>query len=159
MKKTVLIPLLVAVAVSCGKKEIPADPLEENNLTVENTETTGHNHPETMPVAENTPITNAVLAQSHYDFGKIKKGEKVSHTYEITNTGEQPLIIAKVEPECGCTAPEFTKDPIMPGEKGNVVLSFDSSSFEGMINKSAKVFANVENAPINLSFSAQVQTQ
>ena len=103
------------------------------------------------------PLTTIALAQSNYDFGTIKKGSKVNHVYEITNTGKNPLIISEVKPGCGCTAPEFTKEPIMPGKKGKITLSFDSSSFDGAVSKYADVFANVEKAPIKLTFVANVQ--
>lgn len=104
------------------------------------------------------PTTSIALSESNFDFGKIKKGDKVNHVYEITNTGKNPLVISEVKPGCGCTAPEFTKDPILPGKKGQITLSFDSSSFDaGMVNKYADVFANVEKAPIKLTFTANIQ--
>ncbi|WP_262149348.1 DUF1573 domain-containing protein [Chryseobacterium foetidum] len=106
----------------------------------------------------NQPTTSVALSESNFDFGKIKKGDKVNHVYEITNTGKNPLVISEVKPGCGCTAPEFTKDPILPGKKGQITLSFDSSSFDaGMVNKYADVFANVEKAPIKLTFTANIQ--
>lgn len=109
------------------------------------------------PAVSNQPLTTIALSQSSYDFGNIKKGDKVSHVYEITNTGKNPLVISEVKPGCGCTAPEFTKDPILPGKKGKITLSFDSSSFDGAVQKYADVFANVENAPIKLTFNANIQ--
>jgi len=111
----------------------------------------------TAPVVSNQPLTTVALAESNFDFGNIKKGEKVNHVYEITNTGKNPLVISEVKPGCGCTAPEFTKDPILPGKKGKITLSFDSSSFDGAIQKYADVFANVEKSPIKLTFNANVQ--
>lgn len=103
------------------------------------------------------PLTSVALKESSFDFGNIKKGDKVEHVYEITNTGNNPLIISEVKPACGCTAPDFTKDPIMPGKKGKVTLHFDSSNFEGNVQKYADVFANVDNAPIKLTFTANIQ--
>ena len=75
----------------------------------------------------------------------------------MTNTGTNPLIISEVKPGCGCTAPDFTKDPIMPGKKGKITLSFDSTNFDGSVQKYADVFANVENAPVKLTFNANIQ--
>lgn len=109
------------------------------------------------PAKSNAPLTTIVLAQSNYDFGDIKKGDKVQHDYEITNTGTNPLIISEVKPGCGCTAPDYTKEPIMPGKKGKITLSFDSSSFENNVEKFADVYANVEKAPIKLTFTANVK--
>lgn len=112
---------------------------------------------ETAAPVSNEPSTSVALSENSFDFGKIKKGDKVEHVYEITNTGKNPLIISEVKPGCGCTAPDFTKEPIMPGKKGKVTLHFDSSSFDGNVQKYADVFANVEKAPIRLTFTANIQ--
>lgn len=110
-----------------------------------------------LKTAKSKPITTVAISQNHHDFGKITKGDKVQHTYEFTNTGKNPLIISAVKPGCGCTAPDYTKEPVMPGEKGEVTLSFDSANFDGLVNKEASVYANVDKAPIVLTFSADIQ--
>lgn len=110
----------------------------------------------TAPVS-NQPLTTVALSENNFDFGNIKKGDKVEHVYEITNTGKNPLVISEVKPGCGCTAPDFTKDPILPGKKGKITLHFDSSSFDGNVQKYADVFANVDKAPIKLTFTANIQ--
>lgn len=107
--------------------------------------------------ASTSPTTTIAFSESDFKFGKIKKGDKVEHVYEVTNTGTNPLVISEVKPACGCTVPDYTKDPILPGQKGKITLKFDSSSFDGMVNKQAEVFANVEKSPIVLSFSAEIQ--
>lgn len=141
MKKSILVLAMASlVAVACQKKE----------ETITQT-------PQVEEVIEKTAITSLALSENHHNFGAIKKGETVQHTYEITNTGDNPLVISDVKPACGCTAPEFTKDPILPGQKGKIVLSFDSTNFDGLVNKQASVYANVEQSPIMLTFSAEVQ--
>lgn len=109
------------------------------------------------PVQSNQPSTTIALSESNFDFGNIKKGDKVEHVYEITNTGNNPLVISEVKPACGCTAPDFTKDPILPGKKGKITLHFDSSNFDGNVQKYADVYANVEKSPIKLTFTANIQ--
>ncbi|MBL1219316.1 DUF1573 domain-containing protein [Chryseobacterium sp. L7] len=111
----------------------------------------------TAAPVSNQPLTSVALSESNFDFGNIKKGDKVEHIYEITNTGKNPLVISEVKPGCGCTAPDFTKDPILPGKKGKITLHFDSSSFDGNVQKYADVFANVDKAPIKLTFTANIQ--
>lgn len=105
----------------------------------------------------NQPSTTIALSESNFDFGNIKKGDKVEHVYEVTNTGTNPLVISEVKPGCGCTAPDFTKDPILPGKKGKITLHFDSSNFDGNVSKFADVYANVEKAPVKLTFTANIQ--
>lgn len=171
MKKTLSIIALSIIGfglVSCKKEE---------NKTAENSAVAGvdsTNAPSTdstvapvtpaavggevaAPVKSNQPTTTIALSESNFDFGNIKKGSKVNHVYEVTNTGTNPLIISEVKPGCGCTAPDFTKEPIMPGKKGKITLSFDSANFDGAVNKYADVFANVEKAPVKLTFNANVQ--
>lgn len=111
-----------------------------------------------MATAETaSPMTTVALSESSFDFGKMKKGEHKEHTYEITNTGVNPLVISEVKPGCGCTVPDYTKEPILPGKKGKVTLKFDSSSFDGMQIKQAEIYANVEKSPMVISFSADIQ--
>lgn len=117
----------------------------------------GETTPVTPAPVSNEPSTSIALSENNFDFGKIKKGDKVEHVYEVTNTGKNPLVISEVKPGCGCTAPDFTKEPIMPGKKGKITLHFDSSNFDGNVQKYADVFANVEKAPIKLTFTANIQ--
>lgn len=144
MKKSILIPMVLLLGLaSCKKDQTP----EQLTTTAET---------EAQVAAPAGPLTSLALSEAHWDFKDVKKGESVDHVYEVTNTGDNPLIISEVVPGCGCTAPEFTKEPILPGEKGQVMLRFDSSSFEGFQNKQAQVFANVENSPVIISFTANV---
>ncbi|AYO56830.1 hypothetical protein CO230_00970 [Chryseobacterium sp. 6424] len=155
MKKLVKVfPLIAALALVSCKKDQSADQLVAQQ---DSTGTTTAAVVETPAAPVSGPLTTAALSESSYSFGKIKKGDQVEHVYEITNTGENPLIISEVKPACGCTAPDYTKDPIMPGQKGTITLKFDSASFDGMVSKQAEVFANVEKSPIVISFTADIQ--
>lgn len=101
--------------------------------------------------------TTLALSEPEFDFGKIKKGDKVEHIYEVTNTGKNPLVISSVHPTCGCTVPDYTKDPILPGQKGKITLKFNSENFDGVVHKTAEVYANVAQVPIELTFTADIQ--
>ncbi|KAF5276567.1 hypothetical protein FQR65_LT16274 [Abscondita terminalis] len=99
-----------------------------------------------LPSKKNSD-NNPGISEQNFDFGDVKKGDHVEHTYTVTNTGDQPLVISAVKPGCGCTAPDYTKVPILPGQKGKVTLNFDSGSFEGLQNKYAEVYTNTEKSP------------
>lgn len=158
MKKTFLIGAMAAIVLASCKKNEQADPIvTDNTTTLQTPAGAPPTQEELVKKSQNKPLTNAAVSENHFDFGKIKKGEKVQHVYEITNTGSNPLVISEVVPGCGCTAPSFTKEPILPGKKGQITLSFDSSSFDGLVNKEASVYANVEKSPIVLTFSANIQ--
>lgn len=77
-----------------------------------------------------------------YDFGTVKDGEKVVHVYEFKNVGDQPLQILKAEASCGCTTPEWTKTPILPGKTGNIKVTFNSEGRVGPANKDISIQSN-----------------
>jgi hypothetical protein len=62
-----------------------------------------------------------------WDFGTITDGEVVEHTFRFTNTGTNDLIISNASASCGCTIPEWPKEPIAPGEKGEIKVEFNSN--------------------------------
>ncbi|MBC7555446.1 MAG: DUF1573 domain-containing protein [Chryseobacterium sp.] len=138
---------------SCEKKSQPADQLHIDTMAV------GPVNPTDALIkeAQSKPLTNIAISEDTYDFGVIKKGDVKSHTYEVSNTGTNPLIISEVKPGCGCTVPEFTKDPILPGKKGKITLKFSSENFDGVVHKTADVYANVKKAPFTINFTANIK--
>ncbi|MBI3218458.1 MAG: DUF1573 domain-containing protein [Bacteroidetes bacterium] len=92
-----------------------------------------------------------------FEFGDIYKGDKVQHTYKFTNTGTLPLIITNVEVTCGCTIPKgWPRDPIMPGNRGELQVQFDSSGKFGRQNKVVTVVSNSRYGNSQITFSANV---
>ncbi len=154
-----LLPLLATMALVSCKKDQTADQLiVEENVEATAAPEASASAPEAVAVAAAAgPATTVALSESNFSFGKIKKGDKVEHVYEVTNTGTNPLVISEVKPACGCTVPDYTKEPILPGQKGKITLKFDSASFDGLVSKQAEVYANVEKSPIVISFSADIQ--
>ncbi len=70
--------------------------------------------------------TTVVFAESTFNFGELKDGEKVTHKYTFTNTGDQPYIISNAKGSCGCTVPQWPRQAIAPGESGEIVVTFNS---------------------------------
>lgn len=92
-----------------------------------------------------------------FDFGDIYQGEKVEHTFKFVNTGKQPLVLTNVQVTCGCTTPKgWPRDPIMPGDKAEIVVQFDSSNKIGRQNKVVTVVSNAVEGNSRISFSANV---
>lgn len=78
-----------------------------------------------------------------HEFGDIVQGEKIEHTFKFTNTGTTALVITNVEVTCGCTVPKgWPRDPIMPGEKGEITVAFNSAGKIGRQNKVVTVTSN-----------------
>ncbi|WP_425482547.1 DUF1573 domain-containing protein, partial [Fulvivirga aurantia] len=65
--------------------------------------------------------------EEKHDFGDIHQGDKVEHVFQFENTGNEPLIITNVQTTCGCTAPEWPKDPVAPGQTGKIKVVFNSA--------------------------------
>lgn len=102
------------------------------------------------------PLPTLNFERTDYDFGTIKEGQKVNYTYKFTNTGEAPLIIQSVQPSCGCTAPDWSKEPVPVGGTGFVKVEFDSNGKTGMQNKMVTVTANTWPKQLKLNFKAMV---
>ncbi len=99
------------------------------------------------PVSASKPedtvnVAKMTFDEDTYDFGQVKAGEKVMHIYNFTNTGKAPLLITSARSTCGCTVPEWPKDPIPPGGKGELKVVFNSEGKHGQQNKPVTVLAN-----------------
>jgi len=78
------------------------------------------------PAAPVGPLTSLVFAEDTYDFGEVMEGEKVVHVYKFENTGKEPLVISNAKGSCGCTVPEWPREPIPVGGSGSIRVQFDS---------------------------------
>lgn len=103
------------------------------------------------------PKTTMKLIDSLHDFGKIQEGDKVRFSYGIENTGNEPLFIANIAVECGCTAPDFPEEPVLPGRKTYVTLEFNSAGKGGKVLKKAHIIANTDPSRTPIAFTADVQ--
>lgn len=79
--------------------------------------------------------------ESH-DFGEIAQGEKVSYSFKFTNSGKSDLVISSAKGSCGCTVPEYSKDPVPPGGSGKIDVVFDSKGKSGGQNKKVTIVSN-----------------
>lgn len=91
-----------------------------------------------------------------YDFGTLNEGEKASYDFHFTNLGKADLKLTSVGTSCGCTASEYSTDPIKPGETGKIHVTFDSSHKRGMQHKQVTIRANTVPEFTVLDIYAQV---
>ena len=87
------------------------------------------------------PVEIVKLKEMNFDFGKIPQGRAVHHQFEITNTGKEPLKIENVQTSCGCTTPEWTRDPVTPGSTTTIKVGYNAAA-EGPFSKSISVIYN-----------------
>lgn len=75
------------------------------------------------------------------DYGTVKANSDGNKVFTFTNTGDKPLIISNVQPGCGCTASDWTKEPILPGKKGEVKVHYNTANLNAF-KKTIDVFSN-----------------
>lgn len=105
-------------------------------------------------VSDDGPVFS--FTETEHDFEDITQGETVEHVFKFSNSGNSPLIVNNVLTTCGCTAPEWPKNPIAPGEEGEIKVRFNSSGKIGRQNKIITIQSNVEGGTTRLKIIAMV---
>lgn len=78
-----------------------------------------------------------------HDFKQIKQDEVVSYVFKFKNTGDQPLVISDIKIPCGCTTPEYSKNPVMPGQESEVKVTFNPvGQPKGEFRKTLVIYSN-----------------
>lgn len=90
-----------------------------------------------------------------HSFGQIEWKHPVTVQYTITNTGDQPLVLTEVEPDCACSVAQWTQTPIAPGAKGTINVTFDAEAL-GHFQKSVAIYSNAEPHLVYLKFNGEV---
>ena len=104
------------------------------------------------------PLSKARIefTEKQHDFGDLVQGESVTYKFAFQNSGTEPLMILNVQTTCGCTAPEWPKKPIPPGESGEIVVTFNSAKKMGRVNKIITVYTNGEKPEEKLKIVSNV---
>ncbi|BDD05439.1 DUF1573 domain-containing protein [Aureibacter tunicatorum] len=103
---------------------------------------------------ENAPRFN--FEEDIYDFGTVDAGDIVEHVFKFTNTGKEPLIIQNASASCGCTVPEYSKEPIAPGADGKITVKFNSKNRRGVQSKTVTITANTVPKVTKLKIKGEV---
>lgn len=104
------------------------------------------------------PATAATISfeENSFDFGTLEEGDKVEHVFKFTNTSDNPLTITNARGSCGCTVPEWPREPIAPGEGGEIKVKFDSKGKKGKQSKTVTITANTDPVNTMLTISSDV---
>jgi hypothetical protein len=136
----------VVLAQTTPNPNTPAK-TEENKVVYTIPQTPQVNPPEVL-----------VLKETAHDFGQIPQGKPVYHFFEVSNSGKEPMVITNVQTSCGCTTPEWSKDPVPPGATAKIKVGYNAAAeghFEKYItiyynqnlNKQVKISGNVWKGP------------
>jgi hypothetical protein len=107
------------------------------------------------------PVTNSLMKweSDTHDFGDIEKGKPVTFEFSFVNTTKETILLTNVKPSCGCTAANYTKTPIKPGEKGTVEATYNAAA-PGNFHKTITVTTNEEgSAPKVLIIKGSVKNE
>ena len=98
----------------------------------------------------------SLIGEEIHDFGVVTEGDTVEHIFRFVNKGEYPLIINNVQTSCGCTAPEWPRNPISSGEESSIRVRFDTHAKVGPQVKTIVVMANTKEGASNLKIQGIV---
>jgi len=109
--------------------------------------------------SEATSGPEITFQEDRFAFGDIHQGDIVEHIFTFENTGNEVLIITNVQTTCGCTAPEWPRDPIAPGQSGDLRVVFNSTGKMGRQNKVITVVSNSVNPMSKVSIETNILPQ
>lgn len=96
-----------------------------------------------------------VFNNLEYDYGTIEQGSDGQSEFIFTNKGSIPLVLSNVRASCGCTVPQWTREPVAPGEKGTIKVKYNTN-ISGAFNKSIVVNSNAVNHTVSLRIKGKV---
>ena len=105
----------------------------------------------------NEKTTTVKFEELSYDWGTLEEGKQMTHLFKFKNTGKEDLIISDARGSCGCTVPEWPKEPIKPGQNSEIKVVFNSAGKGGQVNKTVTITANSDPSPITLVIKGTVE--
>ena len=152
------------VAAGCGNADLEKR-VANLERRINQMETQGVTRPvQQLPAAATQQLEQNLTAkasfqwdQMMYNFGTIKQGEIVNYTFKFTKNGTEELKIQSASASCGCTVPEWPKEGIAPGERGEIQVRFDSKGKSGQQSPVITIVANTNPRQTRLSLRGLVQ--
>jgi len=139
---------------ACKKKE---DANSEQHSAISNPVQIGNPETEKRVIPKDGKYPQMTFASKEHDFGTIEADSKVNFSFKFKNTGQADLIITRAVGSCGCTIPEYPKDPIKVGESGKIDVSFNSANKHGNQQKSVTIYTNTKVGVESLIITASIK--
>lgn len=96
------------------------------------------------------------FTEETHDFGRITQGEKVSYAFKFKNTGGSDLVISSAQGSCGCTVPQYSKNPVSPYAEGVIDVVFNSEGKSGKVTKTVTIVSNTNPSTKVLTIKADI---
>ena len=113
--------------------------------------------PQAAPAAPVGPATTVNFTKPRHEFGEVLQNTTNKHTFEFTNTGTEPLVISNAKGSCGCTVPVWPKEPIAPGETGEIAVEYKPAGQSGRQTKFVTITANTNPQTTQLTITGDIQ--
>lgn len=174
MKENLTIGLLVVIAIASiantvmlmGNDGVSYEQTPVNNSMVSNAAASQNmqnadmmNNQQTNPAIVQEPAgptTQVQFAAMAHDFGTVEQNTHNTKVFTFTNTGEHPLIITDAKGSCGCTVPNYPREPVQPGETGEIEVVYNPGEQINQQTKTVTITANTEPATTVLQIKANV---
>lgn len=146
MKKSVILTVLILGLFTVSCKDKAAAKIKKENIEI------------AADRDAQIKIGGAKISfeKTEHDFGTINEGDIVETIFTFTNTGKSELIISSAKGSCGCTVPEWPKEPILPGAKGEIKVKFNSDRKPNKQQKQVTLATNTDQGKEILIIKAQV---
>jgi hypothetical protein len=92
-----------------------------------------------------------------HDFGEVPEGPQAEVDFEFKNVGKEPIVIQEAHGSCGCTVPKWPQEPILPGEKGKIHVTYNTQGRPGPIMKDVTINSNAQQSPMVLHIRGNVK--
>lgn len=107
-------------------------------------------------IAISDSILNGSKASAEFDFGRLGSGEIIEKVLIIKNSGQQPLLIEHIKVDCGCITVDFPKEPILPGKRRSVKLTFNSRAQHGWVAKTVEFKTSISDKTFKLKTTCEI---
>jgi hypothetical protein len=97
------------------------------------------------------------FTEETHTYGTVPEGPVAECDFEFVNVGKKPITIIEAHGSCGCTVPQYSKDPVLPGKKGSIHVIYTTLNHPGIINKEVVITSTAQQSPFTLHIKGQVQ--
>lgn len=146
----VFISFTINAQVSSSATQQRTTSAQKQKTSQKQTQSTGQPDNPNAPVVEFEKLV--------HDYGEMEQHGNGKCEFKFTNTGKEPLILSNVRSSCGCTVPEWPRQPILPGQSDVIKVKYDTKRI-GTINKSVHVYSNAKKSPISLKIKGKIHAK
>ena len=162
MKKSILLSLMTLfILVSCNNATDKIDKNKKNTEKVQPSTSQKVNNSINAQIIDDNAGAAAFEFTNEggkvWNFGTIQQGDSPEFSFTFKNTGNEPMIISNAKGSCGCTVPQWPKEPIAPGATGEINVKFSSKGKKGSQNKTVTLTANTTPPNTKLRVTGQIE--